>query len=89
MKEQKYITVMQDDAGHTIDFERWCFTKLETCITNFVALYKQMQYFDFIKCKLDKAKKIVTYKTNYETTEENKVHEMSIEEFMKMLNSNY
>ena len=49
MKQQTYITSMRDKSGKQIDFERWNYKRIETCIKKHALLHKAMFKYRFYK----------------------------------------
>jgi len=49
MKQQTYITSMRDKSGKQIDFERWNYKRVETCIKKHALLHKAMFKYGFYK----------------------------------------
>jgi len=90
MKEQTFIVELKDKNNSTIDFERFSYKRLNTCINAMIKLYKKA--FDpycfcgfLYKENVEKAARIVAYRTDYKTNDANKVWDISIDEFIKML----
>lgn len=82
---QTFISVFEDARGMTIDFERWEYKRLETCIDALTKLYHRMRAMAFVQEDLAKVTRIVTYKTSYEISQGNIVSEIDIATFMKMI----
>ena len=49
MKQQTYITSMRNSSGKQIDFERWNYKRIETCIKKHALLHKTMFKYGFYK----------------------------------------
>jgi len=87
MQEQTYITCLINKNGITIDFQRWFYKKLRTCINNTIAHYRScfsFLYHDTLK----NTEKIIIYKTEPQTNgidKEIKMWEVSIDEFIEEL----
>lgn len=81
--KQTYIIKLLDKNGYTVNFERWSYKKLNTCINRMINLYKELMRYNFVRQELESVVTVVAYKTN-ELAEE-KVWEASKEEFMKMI----
>lgn len=85
MKQQTYIIVLKDSAGHTVNFERFGYKKLQTCIDKMIELYKSLKNYGFIQTELARTQKVIAYQTEYETSDNNKVFEIAIADFLKMI----
>lgn len=81
---QTYIFVLENKQGY-VNFERFSYKRLSTCKEKMIMLYKSLKYNRFVQEDLEKTEKIVVYKTDYETTADNKVLEIDISDFMKMI----
>lgn len=62
MKKQTYITILEDESGQEIDFERWAYKRAQTCISKMLELYGGELAFLYRK-KIDRAARIVCYPT--------------------------
>ena len=80
-KEQTYIIYLENKNGILVDFERWAYKKLETCIDKTLTLH--CRGYSLYKNDLIKTAKIVAYKTN--DGNEIKVWDISINEYMEKL----
>ena len=83
MKEQTYIVMFMNKDEIPVNFERWAYKKLETCIDRTICLC--CRAFSLYKYDLIKTTKVVAYKTNGRI--ERKVWEITIGEFMNRLRS--
>lgn len=85
MKEQTFVISLLDSKGRTINFERWSYKRLNTCITKTVENYREMIKHNWFVNDLKDAVKVVAHKTDYDTTDVNKVWEISMDEFWEMI----
>lgn len=83
MKKQTFIICLEDEDGKTIDFERWTFKKVETCIDHMIMLYNG--YYSVYKDSLDKAAHVVAYPTPDGYNRSDAVWKVSADEFRKLL----
>lgn len=82
---QTYIICFYTDSGVCVKFERFSCKKLNTCINRIVKCYKELYNWGWFKKDLEKANTVAAHQTDYTTSEENKVWEISIKEFISML----
>ena len=83
MAQQRYIIRLEDKEGKMVDFERWSFKKVETCIQHMVELYST--YSNMYMPKLDKADRVVAYPTPDGCHEEAPVWSVTVDEFRAMV----
>lgn len=81
--KQNFIIRLEDAAGNMVDFERWPYKKVETCIRDMVDMYRM--YDRLFMPKLDKAYRVVAYSTPDGAHMEAPVWSVSVEEFRKMI----
>lgn len=62
MKKQTYMTILEDENGQEIDFERWAYKRAQTCISKMLELYSGEWAFLYRK-EIDRAARIVCYPT--------------------------
>jgi hypothetical protein len=84
MAKQTYLFRIENDAGQCMDFERWTFKRLDTCINKMIELYGGT-WASLYARKLDGAAYVTAYKTDYEATEANRAWRVTVEEFRDML----
>lgn len=87
--EQTFIICLENEQGRSVNFERWSYKRLSTCISKMVLLYKELKKYSFVMEELNKTIRVVAYKsdetTNYCTDGKNKVWSISIDEFLQMI----
>lgn len=62
MKKQTYITILEDENGKGIDFERWAYNRAETCVDKLLELYSG-PWASLYRKDIDRAARIVCYQT--------------------------
>lgn len=81
MKKQEYISKQYDKNGNVINFERWGFKRVNTCIDHHLELLRSFGgLYD-----LDKTEKIVFYATPDGVNEECIAGELSREDIAKAI----
>lgn len=83
MVKQSFIIRLEDQDGHVVDFERFIYKRVETCVGLLVELYKR--YERLYMPNLDKAARVVAYPTPDGYHMEDPVWSVSVEEFRKMV----
>ena len=83
-QQQTFIIRLEDKDGKMVDFERWAYKKVETCIKNMVKTYSDHAY--LYEPTLAKADKVVAYATPGGRSDEKiPVWSVSVEEFRKLM----
>lgn len=83
MAKQTFIIRLEDQAGHMVDFERWAYKKVETCIQHMVELYST--YSGIYERSLAKAAQVVAYPTPNGFDREEPVWSVSVDEFRELM----
>lgn len=86
---QTYITTFEDGAGRIIDFHRWSYKRLDTCINALAKLYMQIVKRGSEASDLAKAVQVVTYKTDYKVAPDCIVSVIDMPTFWTLLDSQY
>lgn len=82
-KQQTFIIRLEDKDGKLVDFERWAYKKVETCIQKMVELYST--YSGIYERNLVKAARVVAYPTPDGYNRESPVWSVSVEEFRELM----
>lgn len=83
MAKQTFIILLENSDGQIIDFERWSYKKVRTCIDNMVELYRT--YPSLYVPKLQGADRVTAYPTPDGYNREAPVWSVSKDEFLKMV----
>ena len=83
MKKQTYIIILEDQEGHTVDFERWTYKRAQTCIDKTVELYAEWP--SLYRQNLDKAARVVCYPTPDGYNEAAPVWAVPVDAFRRMI----
>lgn len=74
-------------TGYTVNFERWTFKSVKTCIKKTIELYKS--YPDIYADTLNKTVKVIAYSTPNGYTRQQAVWTATIDEFKMLINNFY
>lgn len=64
MKEQTYISKIEDANGNVIDFERWSYKRVSTVIKKSTEFFKRMSKHNFFRERVKNAERINIYDNN-------------------------
>ena len=62
MKKQTYITILEDENGREINFERWTYKRVKTCVDKMLDLYSG-PWASLYREDIDRAARVVCYHT--------------------------
>lgn len=63
MKQQTYISYLEDQQKNIIDFHRWSYKKASTIVKKLKEFYQNNKDYGYIKKDLEKAAQIAIYAT--------------------------
>ena len=85
MKEQTFIVCLEDSENRTVDFERFGDKRLNTVLRKYTEFMKQMKERNWFMQDIKNTSFVRIYQTPYETTEQNRVYNITFSEFMQSL----
>lgn len=87
MKKQTFLICFENIDGIAVNFERWTFKSVKTCIKKTIELYKS--YPDIYADTLNKTVKVIAYSTPNGYTRQLAVWTATIDEFKMLINNFY
>lgn len=82
---QTFLVALEDENGVEIDFNRFGYKKLDTCIKKYTEFIKRMSKCNWFMENIARAKYLRFYQTDYATNPKNMVCEIPFKDFVKSL----
>lgn len=85
MNRQTYIIALEDSQGRTVNFERFCCRRMETCMHKMITLYRKLIHYSFAIAELDRTARVVCYPTPDGYNSVDPVRSVDIDTFRALL----